>query len=122
MNELKKKLVLLRRRILFFWLWPMAFNFFAKKPINEKLILFAYNQNYDTLPDNMVGIYNFLKDKGYDCRIMNSPKSSLKRFLFGISFQKYYAQCKCVFLTDNFDPLYAHQPQKGTKVIQLWHA
>ena len=122
MNELKKKLVLLRRRILFFWLWPMAFNFFAKKPINEKLILFAYNQNYDTLPDNMVGIYDFLKDKGYDCRIMNSPKSSLKRFLFGISFQKYYAQCKCVFLTDNFDPLYAHQPQKGTKVIQLWHA
>lgn len=122
MNELKKKLVLLRRKILFFWLWPMAFNFFSKKPINEKLILFAYNQNYDSLPDNMAGIFDFLKERGYDCRIMHSPKSSLKRFLFGITFQKYYARCKCVFLTDNFDPLYAHQPRKGTKVIQLWHA
>ena len=53
---------------------------------------------------------------------MHSPKNPLKRFLFGITFQKYYARCKCVFLTDNFDPLYAHQPRKGTKVIQLWHA
>ena len=53
MNSIKKKIVLLRRKILFFWLWPMAFNLFSKKPINEKLILFAYNQNYDNLPDNM---------------------------------------------------------------------
>lgn len=122
MNSIKKKIVLLRRKILFFWLWPMAFNLFSKKPINEKLILFAYNQNYDNLPDNMAGIFDFLKERGYDCRIMHSPKNPLKRFLFGITFQKYYARCKCVFLTDNFDPLYAHQPRKGTKVIQLWHA
>lgn len=122
MNNIKKKLVLLRRRILFFWLWPMVFNLFAKKPIDEKLILFAFNQNYDNLPDNMSGIYDFLNEKGYDCRIMHSPKSPLKRFIFGITFQKYYARCKCVFLTDNFDPLYAHQPRKDTRVIQLWHA
>lgn len=122
MKDLKKKLVLLRRRILFFLIWPAMFNFYAKKPINEKLMLFAFNKNYTSLPDNMIGIYNFLKERGYDCRIMQSPSSSLKRFLFGITFQKYYAQSKCVFLTDNFDPLYAHQPRKGTKVIQLWHA
>ncbi len=122
MTELKKKIALFRRKILFFWLWPMAFNLFSKKPINEKLMLFAYNQNYDELPDNMTGIFDFLKEKGYDCRIMHSPKNPIKRFLFGISFQKYYARCKCVFLTDNFDLLYAHQPRKATKVIQLWHA
>lgn len=122
MKDLKKKLVLLRRRILFFLIWPAMFNFYAKKPINENLMLFVFNKNYTSLPDNMIGIYNFLKERGYDCRIMQSPSSSLKRFLFGITFQKYYAQSKCVFLTDNFDPLYAHQPRKGTKVIQLWHA
>lgn len=122
MKDLKKKLVLLRRRILFFLIWPAMFNFYAKKPINEKLMLFVFNKNYTSLPDNMIGIYNFLKERGYDCRIMQSPSSSLKRFFFGITFQKYYAQSKCVFLTDNFDPLYAHQPRKGTKVIQLWHA
>lgn len=122
MKKIKNKLVLLRRRILFFLIWPAMFNFYAKKPINEKLMLFVFNKNYTSLPDNLIGIYNFLKEKGYDCRIMQSPSNSLKRFLFGITFQKYYAQSKCVFLTDNFDPLYAHQPRKETKVIQLWHA
>lgn len=122
MKNLKKRINLLRRRMLFFLIWPAVFNFYAKKPINEKLMLFVFNKNYTTLPDNMIGIYNFLQERGYDCRIMQSPPSSLKRFLFGITFQKYYAQSKCVFLTDNFDPLYAHQPRKGTKVIQLWHA
>lgn len=122
MNNIKKKIMLFRRRLLFFFIWPVAFNIFSKKPIDEKLMLFAYNKNYSSMPDNMVGIYEFLKSKGYDCRIMNSPSNPIKRFISGITFQKYYARCKCVFLTDNFDPVYAHQPRKGTKVIQLWHA
>lgn len=122
MNNIKKKIMLFRRRLLFFFIWPVAFNIFSKKPIDEKLMLFAYNKNYSSMPDNMVGIYEFLKSKGYDCRIMNSPSNPIKRFISGIAFQKYYARCKCVFLTDNFDPVYAHQPRKGTKVIQLWHA
>ena len=53
MNGFKKKLVILRRKILFFWLWPLAFNLCKKKPINEKLILFAYSKNYTEMPDNM---------------------------------------------------------------------
>lgn len=122
MDGIKKKIILLRRRLLFFYIWPIAFNLFSKKPIDEKLILFAYNKNYSTMPDNMVGIYEYLKEKGYNCRIMASPSNPIKRFLSGIVFQKYYARCKCVFLTDNFDPVYAHQPRKGTRVIQLWHA
>lgn len=122
MKSIKKKLTLFRRKILFFWLWPLAFNLYKNKPINEKLVLFAFSKNYTEMPDNMVGIYNFLKERGFDCRIMQSPQNAIKRILFDFSFQKYYAQCKCVFITDNFDPLYAHQPKKGTKVIQLWHA
>ena len=122
MNGFKKKLVILRRKILFFWLWPLAFNLCKKKPINEKLILFAYSKNYTEMPDNMTGIYDFLSERGYDCRIMQSPQNPLKRILFDFKFQKLYAQCKCVFITDNFDPVYAHQPKKGTRVIQLWHA
>lgn len=122
MKKLKKALVRLRRKFLFFFLWPMVFSIFSKKPINPKLIVFAYNKNYSSLPDNMVGIYKYLKSEGYDCRIIGAPSIPLKRFLSDIAFQKYYATCKCVFLTDNFDPVYAHQPRKGTKVIQLWHA
>ena len=64
MNGFKKKLVILRRKILFFWLWPLAFNLCKKKPINEKLILFAYSKNYTEMPDNMTGIYDFLSERG----------------------------------------------------------
>ena len=72
MNSIKKKIVLLRRKILFFWLWPMAFNLFSKKPINEKLILFAYNQNYDNLPDNMAGIFDLFNGFFGECIMRQS--------------------------------------------------
>ena len=122
MGKIKKAISILRRKILFFWLWPLAFKLASGKGIDEKLILFAYSKNYTAMPDNLCGLYDFLNREGYDCRIMQSPQSSVKRILFGLRFQKYYARCKCVFITDNFDPVYAHKPNKGTKVIQLWHA
>lgn len=122
MGALKKQLVILRRKILFFVLWPLCFDLFKNRPVDEKLILFAFNKNYTEMPDNMTGIYNCLKEKGFDCRVMMSPQNGLKRFFFNFTFQKYYARCKCVFLTDNFDPVYAHAPRKGSRVVQLWHA
>lgn len=122
MNKIKKMLVILRRRILFFFLWPLCFDLFKKKPVKKKLILFAYNKNYTEMPDNMVGLYDYFKKKGYDCKIMNSPQSGIKRLFFNFKFEKYYAQSKCVFLTDNFDPAYAHAPREDSLVVQLWHA
>lgn len=122
MRKLKKFIVGIRRRILFFFLWPAVFNLYAKKPIDKHLILFAYNKNYPEMPDNMLGVYRRLCEKGCNCVVFAAPSNPLKRFLNDIKFQKYYAQCGCVFLTDNFDPVYAHQPRKDTKVIQLWHA
>lgn len=122
MEFLKKCTAIIKRRLFFGLLLPLSFEFFKRRPVNEKLILFAYNRNYDEMPDNMTGIYNYLKERGYDCREMHSPNEGLKRLLFNFTFQKYYATCKCVFLTDNFAPVYAHKPRKGTKVIQLWHA
>lgn len=113
---------ILRRKLFFYIVWPLAFKLFSLKPIDEKLVLFAFSKNYAKMPDNLTGLYNHLKDKGYNCKIMQAPQSAVKRILFDIMFQKDYARCKCVFVTDNFDPLYAHKPNKGTKVIQLWHA
>ena len=113
---------ILRRKLFFYIVWPLAFKLFSLKPIDEKLVLFAFSKNYTKMPDNLTGLYNYLKDKGYNCKIMQAPQSAVKRILFDIMFQKDYARCKCVFVTDNFDPLYAHKPNKGTKVIQLWHA
>lgn len=122
MAKLKSFINILRRKIFFYIVWPLAFKLFSFKPIDEKLILFAFSKNYTSMPDNLTGLYEYLKDKGYNCKIMQAPQNAVKRILFDITFQKYYARCKCVFITDNFDPLYAHKPNKGTKVIQLWHA
>ena len=122
MAKLKSFLTVLRRKLLFFVIWPLAFKVSSLRPIDEKLILFAFNKNYTKMPDNMTALYDHLLNKGYDCRIMQAPQNAVKRILFDISFQMYYARCKCVFVTDNFDPIYAHKPNKGTKVVQLWHA
>lgn len=122
MAKLKSFINILRRKIFFYIVWPLAFRLFSFKPIDEKLILFAFSKNYTSMPDNLTGLYEYLKDKGYNCKIMQAPQNAVKRILFDITFQKYYARCKCVFITDNFDPLYAHKPNKDTKVIQLWHA
>lgn len=122
MGNIKQKLVVFRRKVLFFFVWPLVFDFYKRRPLNKKLILFAYNCNYSSMPDNMRSIFEYLKKKGYTCVEMASPKSGFKRLFFNLKFQKYYAVCRCVFLTDNFDPVYTHAPREGTRVIQLWHA
>ena len=122
MGLIKQKFVLFCRKVLFFRVLPLVFNLFKHRPLDEKLVLFAYNRNYSSMPDNMQGIFEYLKNKGFNCVEMASPKSGLKRLFFNLRFQKCYAVCRCVFLTDNFDPVYAHEPREGTRVIQLWHA
>lgn len=119
---MKKKLEVLRRYILFYIVWPLAFRLYSLKPVDEKLITFAYNKNYTTMPDNLCRIYDYLKTKGYNCVIQATPQSKIDRIIFGIKFQKYYARSKVVFITDNLDLLYHHKPNKGTRVVQLWHA
>lgn len=119
---MKKIITNIRRWILFYIVWRIAFKLASLKPIDEKLVLFPFSKNYGDMPDNLRGLYAYLSDKGYNCKIMQAPQNAVKRILFGIEFQKYYARCKCVFITDNFDPLYANQPNKGTRVVQLWHA
>lgn len=122
MAKLKSFINILRRKFFFYIVWPLAFTLFSLRPIDEKLILFAFSKNYTQMPDNLTGLYEYLKNNGYNCKIMQAPQNAVKRIIFDIVFQKYYATCKCVFITDNFDQLYAHKPRKGTKVIQLWHA
>lgn len=122
MDLIKRRLVVFCRKVLFFHIWPLIFNLFKHRPLDKKLVLFAYNRNYSSMPDNMEGVFEYLKTKGFNCVEMASPKTGLKRLFFNLRFQRYYAVCRCVFLTDNFDPVYAHAPREGARVVQLWHA
>lgn len=110
------------KKFLFYFIWKIAYHLACIFPVNKKLIIFAFNQNYSQMPDNMVPLYNQLKAKGYKCKIINSPVKVINRMIYETFFQFVYARARCVFVTDYFFPIYANNPRKGTKVIQLWHA
>lgn len=120
-KQVAEKLVFLYRWCITHILWPLAFTVGSLAPVNRKLVLFAMNQHYKDISDNMQGIYDCLQKRGYDCRKMIDPPNKLRRFFYQIRFQFLYAKSAYVFVTDNYDPLYAHRPRKGSRVIQLWH-
>ena len=117
-----KKLKFLRRYLVFHVIWPVAFILGCIHPVDPKLVVFAYNLHYKTLPDNMVKLKEIYEKKGYKCVEYSNPANAIQRLLGDICFQFLYAKSKIIFITDNFDPLYAHKPRKGTRVVQLWHA
>lgn len=106
---------------------PAVFKFYSRKPINEKLVIFA-DSSASLLPDNMAEIYDKLNEMGYETRLFLKRKSSKKWYkdkFYEIKnsfrFTKYYAQCKCLFLTDYYYYAYANKPRKNQHVVQLWH-
>lgn len=111
-----------RRFITFYILWRAAFLLGCILPRKKNTAVFAYNKNYTSLPDNMAGVKAYFKKEGWNCIEYASPQKSVKRFFSDIKFQLLYARCGVVFLTDTFEPVYAHKPRKGAKVVQLWHA
>ena len=119
---MKKKLTFLRRYIVFYIIWPLAFLLGCLRPVDPKLAVFAYNHHYKKLPDNLAPVKNYFEKQGFKCLIYANPQTKLERLLGDIRFQFIYARSAVVFISDNFDPLYAHKPRKGTRVVQLWHA
>jgi CDP-ribitol ribitolphosphotransferase len=76
------------------------------------------------MPDNMVPIYNILRNSGYDCVTVFLPLNGnkIKKMLGFIRFMKLYAQAGFIVLTDYYPPVYTAKPRKGTSIVQLWHA
>lgn len=118
---MKKYISLLRRLITYYILWRGAFLLGCLKKKDPKLCVFAYSKNYSKIPDNLLFLKNELEKEGFTCVEYGSPASAKKRFISDIKFQFLYARCGAVFLNDNFDPVCAHKPRKGTRVVQLWH-
>lgn len=106
---------------------PAVFKFYSRKPINEKLVVFADSSSL-MLPDNMTEIYEKLSDMGYETRAFLKRKSSSRWYKDkfyeiknSFKFTKYYAMCRCLVLTDYYYYAYANKPRKNQQVIQLWH-
>ncbi len=119
---MKKKLNFLRRLIIFYIVWPLCFKIGCIFPIKKNQAVFAYNKHYSSLPDNMVELKKIYENAGWSCIEYGNESSTFQRLIGDIRFQFIYARSKVIFITDNFDPLWANKPRKGTRVVQLWHA
>ena len=119
---MKSKLRFLRRYIVFYIIWPVAFRLGCILPVKKNQAVFAYNHHYSSLPDNMVELKKIYEKAGWHCIEYGNETSAIQRLLGDIRFQFIYARSALIFITDNFDPLYACNPRKGTRVVQLWHA
>ena len=125
-KRLIKKLGDMRRRLLYYRIWPAVYRRAAKRPIDEKKVLLASNSR--TLPDNLSCMKRELESRGMHCTELLIPAGAgslsgrAAEFRQNIRFQREYATSRLVFVEDAFFPLFANYPRKGTEVIQLWHA
>lgn len=119
---MKNKINFLRRLIIFYIVWPLAYRLGCLLPVNKKQAVFAYNKHYTSLPDNMVELKKIYEQAGWKCIEYGNEESAFQRLIGDIRFQFIYARSARIFITDNFDPLWANKPRKDTRVIQLWHA
>lgn len=109
-------------------LFPV-YKWYARKPVDEKLILFADYLDRPT-PGNFLGLIDLCEKNGFRCVVMSGrpfgdkvPKwrklKEIVKFLF--HFTKTFARCKVLFLCEIFDLLDIVKPRTGTSVVQLWH-
>ncbi len=117
-----KKIRFFRRWFVFYVVWRMAYMLGCLLPVKKNQAVFAYNKYYSTLPDNMVEIKKIYEDAGWKCIEYGNEENAFQRLIGDIRFQFIYARSARIFITDNFDPLWACKPRKNTRVIQLWHA
>lgn len=121
-----------RKRMMWFILskivLPFVFKKHSRKPIDEKMVVFA-DHRFETLNDNMKFLFDELSTMEYNVVLLmkpSDPKGRVKRQWVSLKqycrFTKYYAQAKFVVVADYYPPLYANTARPETKVIQLWHA
>lgn len=122
-NKIKKYMGF---KVLLPWIFKMA----SKKPIDEKLVVFADFRDRP-MPDNFLGLWELCQKNGYKCvehsgRIFGKEcppnKRYGKKFKYRCDFMKLYARAKVVFMVEAFDFAYVAGPRPGTQLVQLWHA
>ena len=111
------------------WVLPLVYKWHARKPIDEKLIVFADLRDRD-MPDNFLSLYRMCRNNGFRCEVLSgrpfgdkAPKwrRRKEKLKFQFQFIKLFAQCRALFLVEYFPLAYLVAPRTGTDVVQLWH-
>lgn len=109
--------------------YPAIYRRHAKRPIKEKLVLFA-DEQFASMPDNFAPLYQRCKADGFRCELMLLPNyvtaraswlRAIQRHRYRVRFLKRWARCKVLFLEDYFPLVYLTTVRPETQVVQLWH-
>lgn len=130
-DKVRKKIKEVIKFVGYKWILPLVYKWYASKPTDEKLVLFADQRNRK-MPDNFIRLYDMCLEKGYHCEVMSGrsfannavPKWARRKekLKFHLQFIKLFAECRALFLVDWFPLAYIVQPRQETAVVQLWHA
>lgn len=111
------------------WVLPLVYKWYARKPIDEKLVIFADHRDRPT-PDNFLNMLDLCKKNGFQCVVLSGrpfadkvPKWRRRRekLKFHFQFIRLFAQCRALFLVEYFPLAYIVTPRTDTDVVQLWH-
>lgn len=132
-NKLAKKLAARLKKTVKYvgykWLLPAVYRWHSRKPINDRLVVFADLRDRD-MPDNFLSLYELCERDGYQCEVLSGRSFSNKlpnwqrrkaKLRFHFQFIKLYAQCRTLFLVEHFPLSDIAKPRPGTQVVQLWH-
>ena len=108
---------------------PLLYRWWSRKPIDEKLVLFADHRDRPT-PDNFLPMIELCEKNGYRCVVLSGRPFSDKlprwtrrpaKVKFQFQFVKLLARSRALFLYDGFPLAFVVQPRPETTVVQLWH-
>lgn len=131
LNSVKTAFGTLRRKFLYYRVWPYYYKKYSKAPIDERKVVFAYAHSRKSLTDNMTPIMAELTKRGYNCVVIdrtdcedtrgNKLTRLIRSFFDCREFFEAYGNCRALFLVDYYFPAFANKPREGQSVVQLWH-
>ncbi|MCR4842963.1 MAG: CDP-glycerol glycerophosphotransferase family protein [Eubacterium sp.] len=105
-------------------LYPMHYKKAAKKPVDDKKVLFAVPR-YDTLPNSLSLIYDRINESGdYNIKVHYLTKLSLRlkqQYQVTDAFIRDLATAKYLFIDEANPDIAFIKKRPETQVVQLWH-
>lgn len=105
-------------------LLPVIYWIFSYQKIDENFVILADSKS-DSVPFSLKAMHKELQARNYNILVWchNYEKLSfIQKLIRSISFMKYYAKAKYVFICDYYLPVSSCNKKEDTKVVQLWHA
>lgn len=106
------------------WLLPLVYRLYRNIPIQPRLVIFA-DAHHDRIPFSMERMRTEMDRQGFqvvECIADYNGTGIIRTITAMMSFMKYYARARYVFICDYFLPVASCRKKEETTVVQLWHS